>query len=396
MKSPKAAIKNELLVWARETAGFSRDLAAKRLQVKPDRLASWEDGEDFPTIKQLRRIADLYKRPVSVFYLSEIPIGFQVMRDLRRLPEMGLREYSPGLVHEMRTAQQRRELALELLDDIDEEPVQFDLMASLDDDPEVLGQRVRKALGVTYSEQIKWREGRVAFNAWRERIENLGVLVFQITRVETSEVSGFALSSDLLPLVAVNRRDTYSRRVFSLLHEFVHLMLCVSGASDLDADAARPPEDARVESFCNQVAAAGLMPRERFLAESAVQSAATSAIEWPDKTIEELSKHYSVSREAIVRRLLNFNRTTDRFYRKKRAQYAAEYQERKAAEREKYKDKEFRKSPARDTVLENGRPFVRLVLQNYYQNRITLSDVSAYLGVRVKHLPRIEMSVGTG
>lgn len=40
MKSPKAEIKKELLVWARETAGFSRELAAKRLQVKPERLAS--------------------------------------------------------------------------------------------------------------------------------------------------------------------------------------------------------------------------------------------------------------------------------------------------------------------------------------------------------------------
>lgn len=328
--------------------------------------------------------------------MSEIPITFKVMRDLRRLPETGLREHSPGLVYEMRSAQQRRELALELLDDLDEEPSQFDLTASLEDDPEVLGERIRKALAITYSEQIQWREGRVAFNAWRERIENSGVLVFQMTRVETGEVSGFTLSGDVLPVVAVNRKDVYNRRTFSLLHEFAHLMLRISGASDLDVDAARPPEDARVEIFCNQVAAAALMPKERFLAERAVQSAPAGAIEWPDDTIEELSRHYSVSREAIVRRLLNFSRTSDRFYRKKRAQYAAEHQARKAAEREQYRDKEFRKNPARDTVLENGRTFVRLVLNNYYQNRITLSDVSAYLGVRVKHLPRIEMTVGIG
>ena len=41
----------------------------------------------------------------------------------------------------------------------------------------------------------------------------------------------------------------------------------------------------------------------------------------------------------------------------------------------------------------NGPAFVRLVLENYYQERITLSDVSSYLNVRVKHLPRIEQAV---
>lgn len=396
MASPKANITPALLIWARETAGFTEEEAAKKLGVKPERLVSWEQDEDQPTIKQLRRLGQLYKRPVSVFYLSEEPTGFQVMRDLRRLPGTGLREYSPALIYEMRQAQQRRELSIELLEDIDEEPPQFNLQASLDDNAEAVGRKIRQALELTYGEQVRWGDPRVGFNAWRERIERLGVLVFQITRVDPEEVSGFALAEDVLPVVAVNRKDVWSRRGFSLLHEFAHLMLRVSGASDLDVDAARPPEDARVEIFCNQVAAAALMPQEHFLGEAIVRDAAAGAIEWTDDNIEELAKQYSVSREAVVRRLLTFGRTTEVFYRRKRAQYAAEYKARKEAERAKYKDKEFRTNPARDAVLDNGRPFVRLVLNNYYQNRITLSDVSGYLGVRVKHLPRIEMAVGSG
>jgi Zn-dependent peptidase ImmA (M78 family) len=138
------------------------------------------------------------------------------------------------------------------------------------------------------------------------------------------------------------------------------------------------------------------MPREHFLAEAIVRSAGAGAIEWADEQVEELAKLYSISREAVVRRLLTFGRTTEAFYRKKRGQYAAEHKARKEAELAKYADKEFRKNPARDAVLDNGRPFVRLVLNNYYQERITLSDVSGYLGVRVRHLPRIEMTIGTG
>ena len=396
MASRKANITPSVLAWARATAGFSEVEAAEKLGVKPEKLLAWEAGDDQPTIKQLRRISQTYKRPVSVFYLSEEPAGFQVMRDLRRLPGTGLREYSPALVYEMRLAHQRRELAIELLEDIDERPPQFDLKAKLGDDPELLGNSIRKAVQLTYAEQVKWGDPRIAFSAWRERIERLGVLVFQLTRVETEEVSGFALAEDVLPVLAVNRKDVFSRRGFSLLHEFAHLMLRVSGASDLDVDAARPPEDARIEVFCNQIAAAALMPREHFLAEAILRDASAGAIEWADGQIEDLAKLYGVSREAVVRRLLTFGRTTEVFYKRKRGQYAVEHKARKEAERAKYVDKEFRTNPARDTVLDNGRPFVRLVLNNYYQDRITLSEVSGYLGVRIKHLPRIEMAIGTG
>ena len=41
----------------------------------------------------------------------------------------------------------------------------------------------------------------------------------------------------------------------------------------------------------------------------------------------------------------------------------------------------------------NGRGFTRLVLRSYYDNRITLNDVSSYLGAKVKHIPAIERVV---
>jgi hypothetical protein len=38
----------------------------------------------------------------------------------------------------------------------------------------------------------------------------------------------------------------------------------------------------------------------------------------------------------------------------------------------------------------NGRGFTRLVLRSYYENRITLNDVSSYLGAKVKHISALE------
>ena len=85
-KRVHAAVKPTLLVWARESAGLEIDEAARKLQVKPERLASWETGERRPTINQLRHLARVYRRPIAVFFLSKPPKKFKAMHDFRRLP----------------------------------------------------------------------------------------------------------------------------------------------------------------------------------------------------------------------------------------------------------------------------------------------------------------------
>jgi Zn-dependent peptidase ImmA (M78 family) len=91
----------------------------------------------------------------------------------------------------------------------------------MQEDPETVGARIRTTLGVIKDLQWQWRDndGRTAFNAWRNRIENVGVLVFQTTRFPSDEASGFAIAADKLPVIAVNRNDVLTRRTFSLVHE---------------------------------------------------------------------------------------------------------------------------------------------------------------------------------
>src|SRR5262249_21467477 len=117
----KATINPALVIWARETAGFTVADAANRLKGSEERRAAWEDpaSEEAPSIPQLRKLAALFKRPLAVFYLREAPPRFEVMRDLRRLPGTGVRSYSPAVQLEIRAANERRELALELATDLE-------------------------------------------------------------------------------------------------------------------------------------------------------------------------------------------------------------------------------------------------------------------------------------
>ncbi len=392
----KALVKPEVLVWTRTSAGFSVPEAAHRLKIDEDKLTSWEIGEDAPSIPQLRHLATLYKRPLAVFYLQQVPKDFQVIRDLRRLPGIGLRHFPANLQLEIRRAAQKRELALEMLADLGEAATTFGLRATLDEDPEEIGLRLRAALGVSDDIQSKWRDsdGRAAFNAWRDRIETAGVLVFQATQFTTEDASGFAIAEDRLPVVVVNRKDPPTRRSFSLLHELAHLLLRVSGVSDLDTDAARPPEDQAVEVYCNKVAAATLMPQRWLLEDDRVAVQGTRSTTWTDSEIADLARSFGVSREALLRRLLTFERTTEAFYRSKRSQYLADYLAKQQREKEKTKDKGIPRNMPQETVSNLGRPLVRMILGNYYQDRMTLSEVVGYLGIKTKHFAKLEQAAG--
>ena len=230
----------------------------------------------------------------------------------------------------------------------------------------------------------------MAFFAWRSRIEELGVLIFQASRVESSEASGFAYWADTLPFIVVNRKDAPGRRLFSLLHELAHLMLHQSGISDLDPYGRRPVADEKVEVFCNAVAAAALMPRLQFLSQAEIARAPDGRRDWSDDDIAALAHTFSVSREAVVRRLLTLARTTEAFYRTKRAQYAHEYDARRRREKEQRGEKGIPRNMPQETVANFGRPLVRLLLSGYNADKLSLAELSGFLGVKLRHLPAIE------
>ena len=393
-----STINPALLTWARETAGFTRAEAAKRLKINEGRLTAWEDpaDEDAPSIPQLRKIAVLFKRPLAVFYLQEAPPRFEVIRDLRRLPGVGARSYSPAVQLELRAANERRELALELAEDLEQEIPRFTLSATMQEDSEVVGARIRAALGITTDLQLHWRDndGRAGFNAWRGRIENLGVLVFQTTRFLSDEASGFTIAADTLPVIAVNRNDAPTRRTFSLVHELAHLMIRMSGVSELETDVDRPPEDQRIEVFCNSVAAAALIPHDVLLAEPRVVAQGVRSATWSDAEIGDIARNFNVSREAVLRRLLTLNRTTENFYRQKRSQYITEYLASQKRKKEKAAETEVKRNMPQETVSNFGKRFVNMLLDNYHQDRMTLSEISGYLGLKVKHVAKLEEVAG--
>ena len=120
------------------------------------------------------------------------------------------------------------------------------------------------------------------------------------------------------------------------------------------------------------------MPRTYIRTHGVVSEHPRGEMAWEDSEIQELAKSFSVSREALLRRLLTLGLTVRPFYERKRHEYELEYANRPAAP--------GFVSPPQDALSLLGRPYVRLVLDNLEAGNITTSDASEYLGVRLKHL----------
>lgn len=388
-KVVRALVKPEILVWAREDAGFDLDEVAAKSGLS--NLPKWEAGDLQPTIKQLRNLATKYKRPLAVFYLSEKPVGFRTIADFRRPPGEGRQRISPDLHLQVRAAQERRAIAIDLLQEVEDTIPGISISATLDDDPESVGIKVRRFLRITDDEQRAHGDKRKAFNRWRTLIEDSGALVFQMDKVDTSEASGFALSDTTLPVIAVNRADTPARRTFSLLHEFAHLLLSRSGVSEFHIDTRLPFETRRVEVWCNAVAAASLMPRAIFLDDERVRDHQKDDPVWNDADIDGLASLFGVSRIAITRRLLTLGLIDQTFYEAKESEYARIYADLSKRKKTSFADKRFggRNMPA-EAISLLGRGFIRMVLDPYHSDRITLSRVSDYLNLKTNHIPDVE------
>ena len=153
----------------------------------------------------------------------------------------------------------------------------------------------------------------------------------------------------------------------------------------MEEDAFRPPEVEKMEVYCNHVAGAALVPGDRLLLE--YDSTRNLEAKGPtDEKIEALAHLFRVSREVLLRRLLIFNRIGSAFYSEKRAEY-----QKRGAEQEKRLGGFA--PPDQMALSSAGHSFTRLVLAGYYQDKITASDLSDMLEIRMKHIPSIEEKV---
>ena len=320
-----------------------------------------------------------------MFHLPEPPRDFQPLRDFRRVPEAEATRLSPELQHTIRRAHAQREAALELRELAGEPTRPSPTLDTAPRDPEAFGAAGRKLLGVGLDAQLDWTDPGRALGGWMAALEDLDVMVLQAQSIDANDMRGFSISEQTLPVVVLNGADAPRARLFTLLHEYAHVLLRTSGVCDLhERRGAKPADD--LEVFCNRVAAAILLPADVFRADPRVVAAPPNG-DWPESTLRALSERYGVSREVVVRRLYSLGLTTWECMRAKTDEYRAAHEEWRSREREKKKG-----GPGwhQIHVRDLGRPYVRLTLDAYYRDDINASELAGYLEVKLNKLAALE------
>ena len=379
-----------MLSWARSDAGYTLERAAERTHYTVERLREWEGGESKPTIPQLRALAHVYRRPLAAFFLQEPPPGFQPAADFRRLPDAELR-WTPELRALLRRTATQQKTYLELLADLGDEPPELPHPPDTDD-AETVGEFARETLRVSLEAQGGWRDESAALRGWTRAVEDAGALVLHTstTRGQTippEEMLGFSAGGPV-PAVVLNGKDHARRRVFTLLHEYAHLLLRRAGICDLHDRYTTPNYDP-TEVFCNAIAAATLMPREPFLQDPAVRRHVRNP-EWDDATLGDIAQRFTTSREAVLRRLLTFELTTEDYYRRWRDEYNQRFDARQGDDDE---DVGGFANYYTMKVRELGLPYISAALEAYSADAINASDLARALNIKLKNLSRVEAEV---
>lgn len=284
---------------------------------------------------------------------------------------------------QLRRARERREIALQLSGELDEDVSAFELLASTSERPREVAARIRRWTGVSLAQQRGWGDSREAFREWRALLEDRGILPLQFTDVPVAVARGFSISERVLPVVAANSKDLPVARTFTLFHELAHLMLNQGGLCDFEGP--KTSASKKTEQFCNEVASRVLIPDE--------------ALTYWQRTgddplvdIQRFASTLKVSREAATLRLIAEGELPWSIYDRVRSRHFEDVK----AHADKLKENDGGPSRATLAIANLGGRFLRLVVTAYHEGLIGAPEFADFATVRVKHLPKLESAIFAG
>lgn len=284
-------IKSNMLRWAIQRAGHNVDSYLEH----NDKVRSWIEGKTKPTMRQLEDFANSVYVPCGYLFLDTPPIEtmpIPLFRGSSSTSNMNLNVYETVLA--MQTRQEWLEEFIQ--DELDGEELSFIGSMSVKDGVNSVVERIRELLDLEENWAFSERDSASAVNKLSLQMESIGVvtsfngIVGNNThrKLSVEECRGFALVSNIAPFVFINNDDAKSAQLFTLIHEFTHLLLGISagfgGIDDSHNDVS--------ERFCDQVAATFLVPQMLFIAQWKMT----------EGSIEKCAKKFKVSSLVIARR----------------------------------------------------------------------------------------------
>jgi Zn-dependent peptidase ImmA (M78 family) len=276
----------------------------------------------------------------------------------------------------------RRETMIELLDELDGTMPAFELSARLNESPADVGARLRSAIALDLATQLGWPNAWHAWAGWRAAVENIGVLVFQFPKVALDEVRGVSLLRFPLPVAGVNSKEIPEVRIYTLVHEVVHLMLAMGKEEVPAASEHRSSRDwEAVEHFAEEAASHALVPEDALF--QVITDARLPQHDWDIGDVRKLARRFKISTLAMATRLRASGVFTWAKYRAWRNAWEA-WVATLPARKGGYAH------PATTALGRAGRPFVTTVLEALAANRIDSVAAARHLNLKFEHFEKLK------
>lgn len=366
-------INNEILIWARERAGYAIEEMIKNFPKLPE----WENNTAYPTYSQLELLAQKYKVTIALFFFPTPPKELPIEKSLRAINEKDVHNLKPQVRFLFRKAKAFQIYLKELL--IDEQENQRKKLNWLTEGttkpPGSLAGFVRKTLNVPIEIQLEWKNLDQALDEWRNILADNGIYVFK-DAFKDDRISGFCIYDDLFPVIYINNSMSKSRQIFTIFHELAHLIFKESYL-DLFNPYYQENELPDIEVICNAFAGNFLVPDNNF----------KNTCEKFDviNNIESLAQLYKVSKEVILRKALNNELITKKLFSSKIKEWIEQAK----------RKKEFTKAKSGGNYYLTkfqylGDSYSLLVFTKYFQGKIDLDKASTYLDVKPKLFSKLE------
>ena len=381
----------EVLRWARERIGIPIETAAKRVPTSIDRLTDWENPEATrrPTVKQARKLAALYERPFLEFFATEIPF----IKPVKLVPDYRFHRVPPfeieliALKKIQRWAEEQRLNVLDLLELLGDKHPKFpaELYTSLEINVDEVAQKVRDFVQLPINTQFELNsnEKRRLPDILRSYFSECGVLVLKQSDLHKARTRGICLFADPLPII-VYGNEAPSAQAFTIAHELGHILLRQSALSGGPRFGNTTNTGKSIEGWCNRFAAAFLIPRQALNNEIARPDKSKNELE--DSVLDSLARRFSVSRHAMLIRLVNLGYVEPSFYwRMKRPIFIEEENYKSPPMRSSYYGSRYKNSL--------GNYYTGLVIEAWETGAISSHNAAEFMGIKnVAHLDDIRQN----
>lgn len=363
------------LTWARERVSMDVADAALGAKRDPADLQAWEKGEAVP-LDVLRELAKAYGVPLAAFLWSNPKKEPLPTVDRRKYAGVDDPRTTPELAKALRRSAGLQTLAIRLHEELDARP--FEAVPE-DIDPDALAEQERVSLGVTVAQQFEWADEWEAFRKWRSAVEHRGIYVMQAF-MRNSDVRAFSLHGDP-PVIVLDRSDWIKARIFSIAHEYGHV---ITGGSGICIPGYRGAIG--VESYCNRFAGTLLVPSDALTADEDAKDIASgmAASSW---RVKHIANKFKVSPSVLWYRLRQVGYISSATFE---AAWDDWYNWRPTPS-----DGGGGQETAKAVVRDYGVKFPELLLNASRRGFLTAADVTGYLGVRHDTLQSIESEIAS-